>query len=271
MFKHGELTKEEAFGYIIARLNESYDIYGNSPDVAVGRRGAYGEYVEWLNKIDMNETLDIDMLIAEYSHEVGHFFQAKEINETFLTLDGSLDNKFRAHALSELRPQRARFSSNAEYENAVTQRARELQQLYGRTNWDNILNQPKYRTSLNDEPTLQRGIDLHNANVNGYGNNYHGHMHEVDSYTIGTATYIELQRSVMGTISEAEYNLLNDINIVLHESYNELPANLQKVTREINLHPKQFVDNVKFLTRECAGQIDINDRAAIIHLLSELY
>ena len=33
----------------------------------------------------MNETLDIDMLIAEYSHEVEHFFQVKEINETFLT------------------------------------------------------------------------------------------------------------------------------------------------------------------------------------------
>ena len=271
LFQHGELTKEEAFGYIIARLNESYDIYGNSPDVAVGKRGAYGEYVEWHNKIKMNETLDIDMLIAEYSHEVEHFFQVKEINETFLTLDGNLDNKFRAHALSELRPQRARFSSNAEYENAVAQRARELQQLYGGTNWDNILNQSKYRTNLNDEPTLQRGIDLHNANVNGYGNNYHGHMHEVDSYTIGTATYIELQRSVMGTISEAEYNLLNDINIVLHESYNELPVNLQKVTIEINSNPKQFVDNVKFLTRECAGQIDINDRAAIIHLLSKLY
>ena len=133
------------------------------------------------------------------------------------------------------------------------------------------MEQPKYRTNPNDGPTIQRGLDLHNASVKGYGDNYDGHISEIDSYSIGTATYIELQKSVMGTINDIEYRLLNDINIVLHENYNELPPNLQKLTQEINGYPEQFVDNIKFITREFSGIIDIEDGAAVIHLLSELY
>ena len=271
LYRHGELSKEEAFCYIAARLNEAYDIDGNSPEIAFGRRDVFGEHNEWLNRIELNETIDIDKLIAEYSHEVGHFFQAKETNEAFLAIYGNLDNKFRTQALSELRPDRASYSSNIEYENAVTQRANELRQLYERTNWQSILEQPKYRTNPNDGPTIQRGLDLHNASVKGYGDNYDGHISEIDSYSIGTATYIELQKSVMGTINDIEYRLLNDINIVLHENYNELPPNLQKLTQEINRYPEQFVDNIKFITREFSGIIDIEDGAAVIHLLSELY
>lgn len=271
LYRHGELSKEEAFCYIAARLNEAYDIDGNSPEIAFGIRDVFGEHNEWLNRIELNETIDIDKLIAQYSHEVGHFFQAKETNEAFLAIYGNLDNKFRTQALSELRPDRASYSSNIEYENAVTQRANELRQLYERTNWQSILEQPKYRTNPNDGPTIQRGLDLHNASVKGYGNNYDGHISEIDSYSIGTATYIELQKSVMGTINDIEYRLLNDINIVLHENYNELPPNLQKLTQEINRYPEQFVDNIKFITREFSGIIDIEDGGAVIHLLSELY
>lgn len=255
---HGELSKEDAFGYIAERLHKSFDISKYAPEIKSGMRRAYGEYRDYANDITINETLDPDMLLSQYTHEIKHFFQAKEANEAFLSAYGNLNLKFRAKAISELHASRHLFKNAAEYEQAVTQRADELKRYYENTNWNKILKHQEYKSDPQDKRTISKGFEYHNADIKGCGDNYHGNLLEREAYSTGTATYIELQKSVHGTINKKEYDLLNEINIVLHEAYNELPVKLQRLTREINIRPDQFIDNVKFITRELAGSVNTN-------------
>lgn len=236
LVKTGEVPKETALKELFSILNKSYAIEGEIQTVT-GFRGAYAEYVEFLNKIKVNETLPMDEIIAHYSHEVQHFKQAIDINRAV-----PLKEKFKQ--IAKMESDSRIFKSLEEKNRFIETRAKELETLHKNAGWQRILSD---KGSVGSKE-FRRGRELYKSDCVPY--HQQNHLGEIESYTTGTSTYIELQRSVNKTISKQEYDILNEINIVLHENYCELPEDLRKLTVSINLHPEKFVEDIKYAVRE---------------------
>ena len=238
LYEANQITKSESYKRIFQILNNEY-CFPKVPNVEEGLRGSYGEYNEWLNKIKINEGMNLDEIISHYSHEIHHYSQAIDKRRAIPS-----EVLCRAKAISEVK--RSTFVTSAKYENTISKRTQELLQLEKEAGWREITqNYTKYKEGTKE---FEHAIDMHNADVQSY--DMFGNLQEMEAYTAGTSTFIELQKSVHNSISKVEYDILNEINIVLHESYHELPEVYQRLAKRINVNPREFVDNVRYIVRE---------------------
>ena len=102
------------------------------------------------------------------------------------------------------------FRTETDRETAILERSNYYKQLHEQAGWNDILAEhPKYQIGTRE---WQHGVDMHNADVQNYDK--FKNLQELEAYTVGTSTFIELQKSVHNSISELEYDILNSINII---------------------------------------------------------
>ena len=202
----------------------------------------------YYNLSGMNRMSD---LMSTINHEMHHFLQQKEIFST-ISIEKFSKLKAKSDIMAILKDNPNYCKSQAEIFQKIENQAKGYIQEYRSAGWDKIIEKYPKNTNPNS-PYYKRAEKLLNSELNyvdGETNisEYMSNLLEKEAYEIGAHTQIEIEYSVLNTISKKEkdiaiemYDCLNSptfrdvpgANEVL-EAFNRNPYNIIEIVKEAN-------------------------------------
>ena len=190
-------------------------------------------------------------LMQTINHEMHHFLQQKEIFST-MSIEKFSGLKAKADIMELLRKNPNLYKTKAEIEKAIESQTKGYIKDFKDAGWDKILE--KYPKNSNpDSPYYKRAQKLIEADLNytdGTENisAYMSNIIEREAYEIGVYSQLEIEHSVLNTISKKEkdialeiYNCLKDPSFAeidgvsdILQSFNRNPYNLVEIVKEAN-------------------------------------
>ena len=228
-----------------------------SDTIAGGMQNTTGTL--YYNLSGMNRISD---LMQTINHEMHHFLQQKEI---FSIMSIEQFSKLRAKAdiMSLLKENPNKYKTQEEIIKTIDEQTKGYIKDFKDAGWDKILEKYPKNTNPNS-PYYKHAKELLDADLN-YVNGtqdvstYMRNLLEKEAYEVSVNTQLEIEHSILNTITKEEKDvaleIYNCLNSSTFENLNEIP----KFIKEYNISPYKLIETVKK-----AESMGLNDPHKII-------